>query len=517
MQEKFDALLAEVPTDVVETPRTPPRSPIAPTAPLVAPTVVKTELTTETSGDAGPLAGLDAADAKLALEMAMGQVARLQALLKTQASVSAAASSRPSAATAAPSAPPPTAPTSTVAPSAPPLVNSAPHHATSVKDEASAPALAPENNETLLPKNPDAPSMTSLDLPAGVAVHQFHNPEERAKAWARYNRSLLDGPSRAGIDPTKQRAKRQSKVPPHILSQLAGSAEKEFYFQIWMSCESSWAEVEAFEEHWKENRTIGLEKEAWMTDAQMLQVWRDQMVVDQLKLWASKQTDRPRVRLNPKIPDCAAATQYLVQVEESTTTQVEEVLRKGIRMRFDLEGEGGQAVARSHVARSANTFGHGPMACASDASGGKLADALPLQGMKRNASEAGLEAVSGPGDLRRRQLLEKLEKDEAGKQRKADEKRQKQKEQQEVKRMKIQEEKEARQAVSKTPEGRARTWVGGLQDHISKADVELVACKSPQCPLPAGLARECRVSPAQGSLYNGVHCIYIYIYIYICK
>ena len=60
----------------------------------------------------------------------------------------------------------------------------------------------------------------------------------------------------------------------------------------------------------------------------------------------------------------------------------------------------------------------------------------------------------------------------------------------EKKRIEAQRQKEQRQEEAKTPEGRARSWLQGLQEHISKCDNEVTYCKADDCPLPAGLAKE---------------------------
>ena len=72
----------------------------------------------------------------------------------------------------------------------------------------------------------------------------------------------------------------------------------------------------------------------------------------------------------------------------------------------------------------------------------------------------------------------------------AAEKKKEREEKVQQKKMDAQRQKEMRQESAKTPEGRARTWLQGLQDHISKCDTEIAFCRSSTCPLPPGFANE---------------------------
>ena len=50
--------------------------------------------------------------------------------------------------------------------------------------------------------------------------------------------------------------------------------------------------------------------------------------------------------------------------------------------------------------------------------------------------------------------------------------------------------KEERQEFAKTDAGRAKLWLHGLQDHITKCDSAVVECQSSKCPMPKGIKRE---------------------------
>ena len=220
--------------------------------------------------------------------------------------------------------------------------------------EADPTTAAPPAPATLLPQCPQKKATKELDLPPGIDMPAL-SPEERAAAWAKYQRSCNKGASKSFIDPSDQRAKRSDKVPEHIATQMAGFHEKQYYFKLWLACDG-WKGVAAFEEHFFEHLQMEEEKEAWLTDAQMMQIFHDRVVVDEMKGWAMVQTDKVRVRAHPKIPHCEEARQYKCQISSEELTRTSDVVKKGIRMQFDLEGEAGKSVVRQRLTRDQSVF-----------------------------------------------------------------------------------------------------------------------------------------------------------------
>ena len=89
-------------------------------------------------------------------------------------------------------------------------------------------------------------------------------------------------------------------------------SSKQYYFNIWMSCDRSWASVRIFERSFLEKVKGTTHKEAWLTDGEMMQVWHDREVVDALKQWCQDQegSESPKIRAHPRIPHIQAARQY---------------------------------------------------------------------------------------------------------------------------------------------------------------------------------------------------------------
>ena len=104
---------------------------------------------------------------------------------------------------------------------------------------------APESR-SLLPQSPLSPATAQIALPPNVAEPVFASAADRAKAWAKYDRSLCIGPSKAGVATSDTRAKRGDKATPEFLCQIAGAFEKSFYFAVWMGCGQKWANVRVF-------------------------------------------------------------------------------------------------------------------------------------------------------------------------------------------------------------------------------------------------------------------------------
>ena len=349
-----------------------------------------------------------------------------------------------------------------------------------------APIAKSERRETLLAINPEKPATSPIELPPGISPAQFSSPEARARSWATYTRSLQVGATKKGVDPDGERSKRSDKCSQDILSQIAGKHEKMFYFQVWLSCGSAWGNVKGYEEHMKEYRKLSVEKECWLTDAQMFQIWRDQEVVDELKLWAEQQIGEPRVRLNPRIPHCLKAKQFHVSIEDAQIQEASEVLRQGMKMEFDVDGEMGQQFARQHMDRSVRAFG--PTAgITENAQPHSTPTSLPSTGLKRSAAAA-MEV--SPKSKKKQELLDKFEQQEAAQQQRAADREAKKAAAALARKDKIQRDKETRQEYAKTPEGRAKSWLSGLHDLIAKAQAELDECQKKTCPLPGGLAKE---------------------------
>ena len=374
----------------------------------------------------------------------------------------------------------------------------APVKASPLSDTLSAEGGARDAQErSLLPMSPESPSSAPIKLPEGICAPIFKDRRERATAWAKYMRSITGGASKSSIADDQQRSKRSGKAPDNVMSQLVGAHEKSFYFSVWMANGGDWAKVEGWEEHYLERKYGAKRTCAWMTDGQMMEVWHDRDICDGLQaVCVSEHTPaNPMVRQHPKLPNLMKARQYNVQVEDTMVEQVTNVVKGGIRMSYQLEGDTGTSIALQHVAQSRQCFGTdakhaepglgahrqiAPLTASNPGSFGEPA-ATPL---------AAPEKLMADEDASKADRLRKFAEQEAAKARRQKEKAELKAQAAEDRRNQRESEKEARRAEAQTPVGRARIWLAGLDQHIRICQDEASRCKTDQCKLPSGLKHE---------------------------
>ena len=224
--------------------------------------------------------------------------------------------------------------------------------------------------------------------------------------------------------------------------------------------------------------------EEWLTDAQMMAIWHDRDVANGMMDWARAQTDEIRARAHPKIPHVEKARQYKVQVEDKFIKTMEDVVQQGMKMGFNAEGSAGEDIVRSKLARSASIFGgNGPTAGAKSA--------VPTE--KRALSPGEEDDESGddlPAEKKRRDRLKDFKEQEAERAKKAEDRERQKDEKSAARKLEAQQAKEDRQAQAKTPAGRAKVWLSGLQEHILTCETEMQRCKATDSPLPGALSEE---------------------------
>ena len=369
--------------------------------------------------------------------------------------------------------------------------------------------------KTLLPSEPATAAKQSIPLPQGIEKQVFNNKADRATLWAKYQRSLTVGASKANV--SEERVKRSSKCPEHILKQLAGAHERTFYFHVWLNCGQDWAGVTLMESHLLERRHGTKKTRAWMTDGQLMKVFQDREVVDALKeeCVENDSLDDKRVRPHPRVPHCKKATQYNTEIEDHMIDQVDNVMKRGIRLEHNLDGPDAEQVVRPFLAQSRSAFGAQAMGSAAPslAAEANLSQPEAIDERKRPLSTAA--ATSSPGETevaeteeekKKRQRLEWFEQQEEIKQKKLLDKTHERERTQEKRRLEREQERETRRMQAQTLEGRARIWLNGLQSHIRvcattkshSATVPTVCCRraSRKSMAPRGLpellhSREC--------------------------
>ena len=322
--------------------------------------------------------------------------------------------------------------------------------------------------------HPDAP-VSGTPLPEGMSRHRHLSRQDRATLWAKYQRTLLES--------TKARLN-ADKAPQLVVEEIAAcEAARQFYFQVWLSCKD-WKGVRAFELHFNEKRAGSKKVESWLTDWQMMQVFGCREIVDEMQKWCESQIRPAKARKHPTIPQVAKARQFACVIEDNMREKTEQVLQQGINMEIDLDALTGKDLVRGALARSEEAFGrHGDDRISTLSRSAKMEN---FDGDDRISTVP----PSGPVALDEQKRLEQLRKDE-------NEKREKLQKKEEEKQARIQKRKDDQEqaridriAFAATAEGRAKTWLSGLQDVISKLESEVLHCKSDKCHLPTNIAAE---------------------------
>ena len=324
-------------------------------------------------------------------------------------------------------------------------------------------------------------SSTQIPLPEGITKRAFSNAE-RARLWAAYCRTQKPG---AGVRDT-----RSEKCPDHVMAAMVGMQEKQFYFQIWLSNSESWGRVLAFEEHYLLQVKGTKKTEAWLTEYEMLSVFGDPDVVSAMKSWCVEQTGEPKVRLHPRIPHCIKAQQYSVVIEDHLREKVDRAMKQGISLAAESGGEMVKAMVRKELQNTTAAFGTGSTQ-ASIPFGRKLSlEDGQVNHVETEQSQAEPSGSETPAERRKREALERIEKQEKEK----EARKQQRDAERDAAKLKRETEKEAEREQAKaraqTVEGRAEAWLKGLVDHINRSEKEAKYCASVECALPANLAKE---------------------------
>ena len=104
-------------------------------------------------------------------------------------------------------------------------------------------------------------------------------PRELNAAWARFNRTMESSPDE----------RRTEKAPREIVLQmLSGLDEKKKWFDIWLAHDQSWVSAQAFEIQRQIEKSTDTRKRAWLTFAQMEDLYKSTEVALAVKGELSK-------------------------------------------------------------------------------------------------------------------------------------------------------------------------------------------------------------------------------------
>ena len=119
---------------------------------------------------------------------------------------------------------------------------------------------------------------------------------ERRRLWMQFLRSRTL---------TKSGANHDKKCPDEIREQICNgnNSVKEHYFNVWLRCNSDWGKASLFERAVVSHRETGRGKAMWLTEGQLVKMYKDPSVVAAL-IAAKRGT--AQVRAHPEVPQCAA-------------------------------------------------------------------------------------------------------------------------------------------------------------------------------------------------------------------
>ena len=170
---------------------------------------------------------------------------------------------------------------------------------------------------------------------------------ERKRKWAEYMRTL---------ESAGQRGARKEKCPEDIKQKMLKLSDKQSYFELW--CEKgTWAKVKVFEEHHKLESTTSDHMKNWLTEGQLMDLYKDEEIVNELV--KSKKADAKTWRCHPELPHVMKAMQYHCIISDSQKQTFEENMKKGMRLDAEIDAsEAGVLLANQQVSRTAMAIGH---------------------------------------------------------------------------------------------------------------------------------------------------------------
>lgn len=171
---------------------------------------------------------------------------------------------------------------------------------------------------------------------------------DRKRKWAEYMRTL---------ECTGGRASRKEKCPDDIKQKMLTLTDRQGYFGLWME-KGSWAKVKVFEEHSRLESNTNDHMKSWLTESQLMDLYKDEEIVQELK--QSKQADPKTWRCHPELPHVRKAIQYHCIISDSQKKSIEDILKKGMRMdSAEIDGdEVGVLLVNQQLSRTALALGH---------------------------------------------------------------------------------------------------------------------------------------------------------------
>ena len=115
-------------------------------------------------------------------------------------------------------------------------------------------------------------------------------------------------------------------------------ADQKRYFHVWLECKGSWGQVLIKESITNRDTQATSNTTAWLTDRQIVELYHSEEVG--MCIVNVKAKDRKLWRFHPDAPDCMAAKQYLVTVDDSKKHELANIVQRGIELQGVADGDG---------------------------------------------------------------------------------------------------------------------------------------------------------------------------------
>ena len=291
-------------------------------------------------------------------------------------------------------------------------------------------------------------SKRPIPLPPQVQAPQFRDNAHRRAKWAQYCRTL---------EPAEKKGSTTEKCPNHMAEKIAGIHEKQYYFAIWTS-EGSWGKICVLEEHIRIEANRDEKKYKWLTEAQLMDLYKDEECVKEL---VKSKTQTGFVRAHPEMPHVLKARQFKCLVEDVQISIVEDMLKKCTKLEGAVTGDAAKMLVAQQIQRTAKALGH------------QVSDAM----VPSEAAQPAPAPGQGPPKDPRLETALKLLTD---------------KEKRDKDRLERQQEKQKeRDELKEKPMFKAKKWANIVKNHLTTCVEQIDKCKDKdQKVIPSNLATE---------------------------
>ena len=257
------------------------------------------------------------------------------------------------------------------------VIKAEPQDEPAASSRVAAPMAAPCKDHATAGGSTHAKKMgrgTSLsDATAAKLAKVAEEQGKTIKALREQFKRTFEADPRTDRDAKKRPTKTEDACPQEIIEQLKAADSVEPWLKTWLERGGSWLTTKSFEEQKDEDVDEDGATRAWLTEEQMEELFKSNIVVAALK---KKYLDKPETnRVHPDIPECAEAHQYWTLVDESKKSILRAIQGRGHRANADVDPAAAVSVFKprgqpaAERARVPHSGGAPPRTCPPSGSG----------------------------------------------------------------------------------------------------------------------------------------------------